>query len=214
MGTSWGSSSRCESAAGGNGPCPRHQVLLLGIVWRVAGDQRCSFQLKSSNFPLGPGSGPWQHPQPRTAASLCSSAPSPPTASCCQGEIPSWAFVTDARVFLREVSISVNSNFSSNSPSPSPAPRLLPFSRSPDECHWHAWKLRLTPACQPWPEPSSSTLQSHSPSCSATARELCSRCLAEGQIEPGPRRPLGSQPWGMKEFLRIEGAGAKADLRA
>lgn len=162
MGTSWGSSSRtgrCESAAGGNGPCPRHQVLLLGTGWRVAGDQRCSFQLKSSNFPPGPVSGPWQNPQPRTAASPCSPAPSPPTASCCQGEIPSWAFVTDAHVFLREVSISVNSNFSSNSP---PPPACFPSAGAltnatgmPGSCDSLP---RASPGQSPHPPPSNPTV--------------------------------------------------------
>lgn len=50
---------------------------------------------------------------------------------------------------LREVSISVNNNFSSSSPRHRPPP----CSGSPDERRWHAWKLQLTPACQPGPEP-------------------------------------------------------------
>lgn len=72
------------------------------------------FAAKKQQFPSRLRSGPWQHPQSCTSAS-CTPQPLPLPLLLLPGEIPSWAFVTNARVFLREVSISVNSNFSSNS---------------------------------------------------------------------------------------------------
>lgn len=130
------------------------------------------FPAKKQQFPSGPRSGPWQHPQSCTSASCTPQLLSLPLLLL-PGEIPSWAFVTDARVFLREVSISVNSNFSSNS-----LPRLLAFTGAltnaagmPGSC---GSLLRASPGRSLRPPPSHPT---PAPVLRLRGTELSSGCL-------------------------------------
>lgn len=142
------------------------------------------FPAKKQQFPPGPSSGPWQHPQSCTSAS-CTPQPLPLPLLLLPGEIPSWAFVTDARVFLREVSISVNSNFFKQL-----LPRLLAFTGAltnaagmPGSC---GSLLRAGPGRSLRPPIPSPVLQLH-----GTAITLTVFC--EGQTELGPLQVLGSR---------------------
>jgi len=184
----WGSSSgpALEGTArrGGHGAHrrPRRRVLRPGTVSRMAGDKRCPSQLKGSNLARGRGQGAGGTPGPASQPSVLP-APSPPTA-------PAAGRNSQLGVCHRRTRVSAGSfyfceqSFFKRLPS-----RPLPLGGSPDERRWHAWKLRLPPARQPRPKPSSSSL----PSRSTAARQWRPRYLAEGQMEPGPAHALGSR---------------------
>lgn len=133
-------------------------------------------------------------------------SPFPSHHSCCQGQTPSWAVVTHARVFLREVSISVNSNFSSSSPpaAPSclpPAGALTNAAGMPGSCDSLP---RASPGQSLHPAPSHPAIHPAAPRHGSYAH-VTSQKVKRRWNRPIRWAPSAHHvPWDMRELLRSE----------